>query len=202
MNLPFDHLNLRFNPFGELTSDQRKQVAFVDIESLTKSLNKEATAIQFLADHGRGKTTHLLSLHDYYSKTEYIKIYQGDKPDFTEQFIRFVDSVENLTKKSRLELYKKTSSIAFTSHADLSKELHKAGFSVTTIKVCMENELTLRDIFTQRIKFAQRNDGAIPVVDQFAIKKLKTLYGDDIRSMEGHLYELFQQMERIENVKV
>ncbi len=202
MKLPFIHLNLRFNPFGELTPDQRKELAVVNIDSLKASLNKEAVAIQFLADHGRGKTMHLLFLHRYYSSAEYIKIYQDDKPAFSMQAVRFVDSVENLSKKSRFDLYNKTSSIAFTTHTDLSGELTDAGFNVITQNICMDDESILNQIFSRRIKYAQRNAGHVPVVNQLAIKKLKTLYGDDIRSMEAHLYELFQSLKRIENVKV
>ena len=99
MRLSFSHLNLKFNPFGELNVQQRKQVCVVDIDSIKDGLKKDGIAIQFLADHGRGKTTHLLSLHKFYPEAEYIKILVGKKPVFTQQSCRFVDSFENLSSQ-------------------------------------------------------------------------------------------------------
>jgi len=202
MKLPFIHLNLRFNPFGELTLEQRRDVSIVDIKSLKTCLNKKFVAIQFLADHGRGKTTHLLSLHKEYPASEYIKIQSDDNPRFSPCAIRFADSVENMTKKSRIDLYKKSNSLALTTHADLSKELIKHGFTVITKKISMEDENTLMKIFSRRIKYAQRCEGEVPRINLQAIKKLKHLYKDDVRAMESHLYEKIQCLKGIENVEV
>ncbi|VAW67624.1 hypothetical protein MNBD_GAMMA08-3034 [hydrothermal vent metagenome] len=202
MKLPFIHLNLRFNPFGELTLEQRKEVAIVDTHSLKKSLNKKSVAIQLLADHGRGKTTYLFSLHKEYSSAPYIKIQVGDKPRFSPCAIRFVDSVENMTKKSRIDLYKKSDSLAFTTHADLSKELIKHGFTVITKKISTADESTLMKIFSRRIRYAQRSEGEVPRINLQAIKKLQRIYKDDVRAMESHLYEKIQKLKGIENVEV
>ena len=202
MQLPFSHLNLRFNPFGELNPEQRKQIAVVDIESIIRSLDLPSVAIQFLADHGRGKTTHLLALHKHYPDAEYTKIYTGDNPEFMSQAIRFVDSIENITKKQRRDLYKKSGSIAFTTHTDLSQELERAGFSVINKIISMKNEKTLLQIFRQRIEYARRAEGATPHIDLETVKQLKQRYGDDVRAMESFLYEKLQTLERIENVKM
>jgi len=55
--LPYANINLRFNPFGELNPDERQQLACVDVSGLAQYLSAPRTAVQFLADHGRGKTT-------------------------------------------------------------------------------------------------------------------------------------------------
>jgi fumarate reductase flavoprotein subunit len=66
MGLPFAHLNLRFNPFGELDLHLRADVAVVDLADWPKRLAAGRFAIQFLADCGRGKTTHLLALRRHF----------------------------------------------------------------------------------------------------------------------------------------
>ena len=202
MKLAFSHLNLRFNPFGELNPEQRKQIAAVDIESLKNALNENGVAIQFLADHGRGKTTHLLSLHQHYPEARYLKLYLGDKPDFFHQKIHFIDSIENITKKQRRDLYKKSGSIACTTHTDLSQELSRAGFKVISKTVSLNDVKTLQMIFKKRIEYSRRGAGDVPTVDVCFVNELVKIFGDDIRAMEHHLYEKFQALERIDDVKM
>jgi len=202
LKLAFSHLNLKFNPFGELDTEQRKLLAVVDIEKIQNSLYNPGVAIQFLADHGRGKTTHLLSLHKLYPEAKYIKIYSGDKPVFESHEIHFIDSIENISKRQRSVLYKKSSSIACTTHTDLGRELNRAGYEVVSIMVSVNDENILKKVFNNRIEYSRRGKGDIPVIDLALINKLKKLYGDDIRSMEHHLYEKFQILERIDDVKV
>lgn len=202
MQLPFIHLNLCFNPFGELTAQQRINLAVVDLEGLQSVLYEQAIAIQFYADHGRGKTTHLLSLHQLYPKVEYIKLHSGERPEIQPRSIRFVDSIENLPGRKRLNLYRKTASIALTTHTDLTKELNRAGYRVINRHVSTVDNETLLKIFNSRIEYARRGAGAIPVVDMCAIGSLKSLFGDDIRAMEACLYDRVQNMKGVDNVKV
>jgi len=202
VRLPFSHINLRHNPFGELDQQQRVKVAVVDIEKYKHILNKKGHAIQFLADHGRGKTTHLLSLHQYYPTAEYTQLYPGDKPDMSLQVLRFVDSVENLSKQQRIAMYKNSPSLACTTHTDLTKELTGAGYKVENIKVSMRNIETIRLMFNRRIEFSRRYEGNIPLIDTHLVSELIKRFGDDIRAMEHYLYEVFQKMEEIENVKM
>ncbi len=202
MQLPFIHLNLLFNPFGELTPQQRKEIAVVDLPSCKDILYKKSVAIQFYADHGRGKTTHLLALHKMYPETEYIKLHTGDQIKTCPQKILFIDSVENLSKRNRLKLYGNTSSIAITSHTDLSRELKQAGYQVLNIKISVRDDALLFEILNRRIEYARRDKGNIPVVDMQSIYKLKTEFGDNIRAIEACLYEKFQNMSGIENVNM
>ncbi len=202
MQLAFSHLNLCFNPFGELGAEQRQQLAVVNLLSFEKTLRIKSTAIQFYADHGRGKTTHLLALHKMYSDAQYIKLYAGSQCDIRPRKILFVDSIENISKRQRLRLYKNTDSIAITSHVDLSRELASAGFRVFNNKVSATDNNILLEIFNRRIAYARRNAGDIPVLDMQIIDQLKQLYGDDVRKMEADLYERFQIMQGVESVKM
>jgi len=60
--LPFAHLNLRRNPFGELDLSQRAALAVVDVDRFVRRLAQPGYAVQFTGDRGRGKTTHLLAI--------------------------------------------------------------------------------------------------------------------------------------------
>ena len=200
--LPFAHLNLRFNPFGELTRKQRFEVAVVDISDLLSLLQKPKQAIQFVADHGRGKSTHLIALHTHFSKAPYTQLHSMDKPEFKHEPLHFIDSIENLSKSSRKKLYKKATSIAITTHIDLSKELFKAGYDVTTKEISLYDPDLLKIALNKRIELARRSDKEIPCLNISAIQKLKRLFGDDIRSMETHLYEIFQLLDGVKNVEV
>lgn len=202
MKLPFSHINLRYNPFGELDQQQRLEVAVVDVDKYKHILKEQGNAIQFVADHGRGKTTHLLSLYQYYLTAEYTQLYPGDKPDMSQHVMRFVDSVENMSKQERLAMYKNSPSLACTTHTDLTKELTAAGYKVFNIVVSLKNIETIRQVFNRRIEFSRRYAGDIPVIDVQIVDKLIKQFGDDIRAMEHCLYEKFQNMEKIENVKM
>lgn len=56
--LAFEHVNLRFNPFGELDPELRAAVAVLPPLELSAG-----HVIQVMGEAGRGKTTHLLAWH-------------------------------------------------------------------------------------------------------------------------------------------
>ncbi|MEL6898457.1 MAG: hypothetical protein AAFP90_20360, partial [Planctomycetota bacterium] len=63
---PFAHLNLRRNPFGEITHEERGLLAIVDPVPLLQFLADDQTtpvAIQIIADCGRGKSSTIHALH-------------------------------------------------------------------------------------------------------------------------------------------
>lgn len=202
MKLPFSHLNLQFNPFGELTREDRSVVAHVDLDTLPKILKQEKQAIQFIGDHGRGKSTHLIALHNLFSNAPYTQLYEGDKPRFKKVDIQFVDSIDYLPQSKRKRLYRKSTSLACTTHVDLTSELSEFGYTVHTREISQVDTLTLHRIFTNRIEFSRREAGEIPTINSEAIDILKEKFKDDIRAMETHLYEIFQSMKEIQDVQV
>ena len=57
----YAHLNLRWNPFGEATPEERADLALVDYPAF-ESFLKPGVALELRADHGRGKSTTLWGL--------------------------------------------------------------------------------------------------------------------------------------------
>lgn len=200
--LPFAHINLCFNPFGELDKTDRSYLAVVNLDNLPILLNKSGQAIQFVADHGRGKSTHLIALHQQFAQAPYVQLHAGSRPSFTASDLCFIDSIENLSFFKRLKVYRKMGSLALTTHRNLSLELSLAGYQVTTISVALTDTHTLQQVFNRRIEHARRNAGPVPVLDLHHIQKLQKRFSDDIRSMEHYLYNIFQSLTDIHHVKV
>lgn len=201
--LAFESLNLRFNPFGELTGEQWLAVSIVEIKHLIEPLKSPSVAVQFLADKGRGKTTHLRKLHQEFPETPIIKLYIDEKvPKFPKSKLTFVDSFENANKSQRKKIYKKTSSMAFTTHSDLTEELEKQGYKVVTERVSCNSDDKLMSILNARIEIARKEPGSLPLLKMETILQLRKHFGDDIRAMQHHLYEEFQHMKEKEKENV
>jgi len=201
--LAFESLNLRFNPFGELSGDQWLAASIVDIEHLVAPLRLPNVAVQFLADHGRGKTTHLRKLHQEFSDAPYIKLYIDEKlPVFPKSRLTFIDSFENANKSRRKKIYKKTNSLAFTTHSDLTDELEKRGYKVVTERVSCNSNEKLLNILNTRIEIARNGSGDLPLLNMEKVTQLRENFGDDIRAMQYQLYEEYQLLKEKENVEM
>lgn len=199
--LPFAHLNLRFNPFGELTRDERARLAVVDLESLVTYLGEKGQAIQFLAPSGSGKSTHLLALYSRFSDARYVQFYPDARPSLLVGALSFFDSFDVLTARQRKRYYQRTDSLACTTHADLSRELRDAGFTVKTVKVGGYDPSQVKTMFERRLTYAQRHlDQPIPTLNEETIAHLVKRYGANIRAMEDHLYDVFQILKEVTHV--
>jgi len=199
--LAYAALNLRFNPFGELSREQRVLLAVVDIGDLPQRLCQPRVAIQFLADHGYGKSTHLLALHAQFSQYTYTQVHTNVKPHFTAQEIQFVDSIENLSRLQRARLYRLSPRIAFTTHRDLSQELTTAGYSVYTRTLNQQSVDRVQAIFNRRIAHARRfHDEPVPTVTAATVSRLIERFDGNIRAMEYELYEMFQDLKAVADV--
>lgn len=197
MKPAFSDLNLRFNPFGELSQEERVLVACADVEQLAQTFQSAAdnTAIQFLADHGRGKTTHLLSLHQHFQSVPLVRLHQHTATQTIRPWLAqhnpqmlFVDSIENLTWFKRLRVYRRFSKLAFTTHRDLSLEMTLMGLAVKTIVISQTDTQQLMNLFNRRVEYARRGEGSVPLVTEVQVVELQKKYGDDIRAMESALY--------------
>ncbi|MEM7168216.1 MAG: hypothetical protein AAF581_22405 [Planctomycetota bacterium] len=202
LGLPFAHLNLRFNPFGELLPEERGRLAVVDLGTLPTELAGTRVAVQFLGNHGRGKSTHLLALHQHFPSAAYTQLHHGDTPDFQRAHVQFIDSFDQLARRRRRAVYRVSESIAFTTHEDLSNELERFGYRCRTHVVGGHSPMLVREIVQRRIEFARRDPGAVPHVSDDDIRVLTARFGDDIRALEGHLYEVFQRLEGLGRVEV
>jgi len=200
--LPFAHLNLRRNPFGELTPEERAELAVVDVDRFVDRLREPRFALQIVGDCGRGKTTHLLALWARFPRAPYVHVFEGEKPDLPEAEVLFVDDVDQVPTRRRRRLFRRPGSLAMTTHRDLSEELRRAERAFETIDVAGVGEERLLQITERRIEWARRGPGAVPVVGPEGVRRLLERFGDDLRAIEFHLYERFQEMEEVDHVPV
>ncbi|MDP7741580.1 MAG: hypothetical protein QGF67_09080 [Lentisphaeria bacterium] len=202
LDLPFAHLNLRFNPFGELEPQTRAELAVVSLEDLPRQLQQQRLAVEFVGPHGHGKSTHLLALHALFAEAPYLKLYPDSTPDFAGAPLLFVDSIEHLPRRRRQRLYRRAKTLALTTHDSLQPELERAGYTVCTRHVDSTDAATIAELVRRRIEHARRAPGPLPDVDAAGIDRLKARFGGNIRAIENCLYDIFQTLDRPRHVEV
>ena len=201
--LPFVHLNLRFNPFGELPLKYRAELAVIDLPPLLNHLERPRAVLQLIGDKGRGKTTHLLRLKACFPGAGYVHFPEDERPPVPDGNPLILDEAQRIPWWQRRQLFQRPVPLILGTHRDFTRQLRRMGRDVKTI---MAGEKTdrkrLDEIFRQRIEFARRDSGPIPSVPLATIDKLVDRYGDDIRAIEGHLYDLFQHLEGPSHVEM
>ncbi|MFT7638943.1 MAG: hypothetical protein ACI9G1_000668 [Pirellulaceae bacterium] len=196
--LPFAHLNLRRNPFGELSPAERMDVAVSDVSEFVEALREPGFAVQFLGDQGRGKTTHLLSIWRHFRDSPYLRIGEGERPPIPIGDPLLLDEVQRISRWTRRRVFRRNISLAIGSHEDHEAELRRAGKRVVTVEVAkLMAAPRLQAILQRRIDAVRRVEGPIPRIKKQTVESLIAQFGSDIRGMEGQLYEVFQQLEEV-----
>ena len=195
--LPFVHLNLRFNPFGELPLKYRAELAVIEIAPLLEHLERPRAVLQLIGDKGRGKTTHLLTLKACFPEAGYVHFPEDERPPVPEGNPLILDEAQRIPWWQRRQLFQRPVPLILGTHRDFTRQLQRLGRDVKTIMAGHKTDRQRLDkILRQRIEFARRNPGPLPTVPLATIDKLLDQHGDDIRAIEGHLYDLFQHLER------
>ena len=205
--LPFEHLNLRRNPFGELSADERTQLAMVDLDAAVQHLlrsreTRHRPVVQFVGDKGFGKTTHLLALAAKFPDSVYLYIPEDERravPSHGEPL--FVDEAQRLTLWQRIRLFRSHRTLILGTHRDFTRQLQTAGRDVLTLAA---NRLTSPDriatILNARIQAVRRTDAPTPSISLATADRLFNQFGPDIRSIQYSLYDVFQRLRSIKDV--
>ena len=203
LTLPFIHLNLRFNPFGELPLKYRAKLSVIDSAPFIAHLGKPRAVLQFLGDKGHGKTTHLLTLRNLLPGSGYVHFPEDIRPKIPSGSPLLLDEAQRISWWVRRRVFKGTQSLVLGTHRDFSDELTKCGRKVWTIQAGIKTDrIQLDKIVRKRIEFARRQAGEVPVVPMNTIDKLLYKFGADIRAIEGCLYDLLQSLEGPCNVEM
>jgi len=199
--LPYNHLNLKQNPFGELDFTELQALTTVDAYSVVKKLMEPGFAVQYIGKKGRGKTSNLLALHRFFPSSPYVRVKMKGKNGIPPGTPLFIDEAQNLSLWRRLRLFNRNRSYVIGTHEDLGKELKAKGLDFQSIYPGKNlNVAKLARIFQIRIEHARRGPGPVPQIKYGTIQELMDKYHDDLRSMEDELYERFQSLERIQDV--
>lgn len=203
LSLPFSHLNLRFNPFGEIPLEHRAGLAIVELETIVGQLSDRRAAFQFIGGKGRGKTTHLLALRARFANAAYVHIPEDERLPIPDGDPLLIDEAQRLPRWRRWRVFRRNVPLVLGTHKDYSGELRRADREVTTIEVGGRLDASrLQRLLERRIEFARRGEGAVPRVTRGAIDRLLLEFGNDVRAMEGRLYEVFQTLTEPGDVEV
>jgi hypothetical protein len=195
--LPFAHLNLKRNPFGELRLDRRGAVAVGELDEEIEHL-REGGVVQFVGESGRGKSTALHALAHRLDVAAYVRVPRdGTVPNWPEADLLLVDELQFLDRSARLDLWQSSRSIACGTHVSFDDEIREAGRRVETIDLNETRSLDeLAAMFRRRIVAYRRDDERpVPTLERATLRRLRERYGSDHRAMENHLYEVFQTLD-------
>ena len=200
--LPFSHLNLRRNPFGELTAAERTALAVVDCGEALRHLALPRAVVQVTGEKGFGKTTHLLALAAHFADKAYVHIPEGQRaaiPETGEPLL--IDEAQRLTLTQRWQTFRSDRRLILGTHTDYERALRRADRPILTIAANQfTNELRVHTLLNARIHAVRRDDGPIPSITISTASKLFAKFGSDIRSIEHSMYDTFQQLRSIQDV--
>lgn len=224
LQFPFEHLNLRWNPFGEVPAEERGRLAVLDIERFVARLGKPGFAVEFVGDCGRGKSTRLRYLWDHFEDAPFMRVAELPQAGFfrgcfsknslpihgklpkeilaTSWPLLFLDEAQFLSRRQRRRLIKPTSSFAVATHESLAADFERAGLEYESVQVGGVSVELIDGIIKRRIEWARRASGPVPGVSRAAIEGLIERHGDNIRFMERHLYEIFQDLSGVCDVEM
>ncbi|MEZ6091864.1 MAG: hypothetical protein R3C05_28435 [Pirellulaceae bacterium] len=193
--LPLAALNLLRNPFGELTRADRVRAAVVDLAPFREILDTEMTAIQFLADCGRGKTTHLLAIANQFPESAYVYLPEdGRHPKIPDGDPLLIDEAQRLPWLVRRRTFRRGVRLVLGTHVDLRGPLRRAGYRVWTYHVGQNlSGRQLAEMLNRRIEIARLDRGPIPTISIEEADALIEQHSNDIRAIEDTLFDRFRQ---------
>jgi hypothetical protein len=200
-SLPFARLNLRRNPFGELELSSWAELAVVEVDHLVPRLRQPGFAVQFMGPKGRGKTTHMLALVRHFPLARYVHVGENERPRIPHAHPLFVDEIQRVPRRRRRRLFRRPVSLVIGTHEDFCSELAAAGFEVETIGVGSALDAgRLCGILNLRIEAARRGPGPLPRVTEPTAQVMIDRFGDDLRAIQGAMYDLFQTLPGVQDV--
>lgn len=200
--LPFFHLNLRRNPFGELTAAERTTLAIVECDAALQHLKSPRSVIQVVGERGYGKTTHLLALAAQFPENAYVHIPEGQHAAIPAQGEPLlIDEAQRMTRVQQWTTFRSQRRLVLGTHSDFEPALRRAGRPVLTIAANQFTDATrVQNLLNARIESVRRDAGSIPQISEATASLLFKQYGSDIRSIEHSMYLTFQQLRSVQDV--
>ena len=192
--LPWAWCNLRRNPFGELTREERVELAVVDVESIGDQVSRPHTAVQLIGGCGRGKTTRLLALARAMPDSTYVYLPEDTAcPVIAAGNPTLIDEAQRLPTRVRRLVFASGLPLVLATHRDLRRPLLRAGYQVRTQRIGAGNDAGLVcELMNRRIAASRLAPGPLPRLSEQDANTLVAKFGTNIRAMEGYLYEQVQ----------
>lgn len=192
---PWAWCNLGRNPFGEMTREERVCLAVVDVEPIVAQTRHPRSAIQLIGDAGRGKTTHLLSLHHHLPDSAYVYLPEDSPcPAIPMGNPLLIDEAQRLPRAVRRAVIRSGVPLVLATHRDLASELRRGGYQIITHRIGARlDPRRLRELLNRRVRWCRLGDGPVPELSLADAHDLVARFGSDIRGIEDFLYDRVQQ---------
>ncbi|MEO1526014.1 MAG: hypothetical protein AAFX06_11300 [Planctomycetota bacterium] len=194
--------NLCRNPFGELTRQERAELAIVDLEPVLSHLtdaNRDRwlprRAYQFIGECGRGKTTHMLTLHQRFEDSVYVYLPEDEPcPAIPLGSPLLIDEAQRLPRRVLRRVAESGSTLILGTHRDLSRPLRRHDYEVVTHRIGLTlSPAKLATMLNRRIAASRRDpDAPVPSLSLEVAGELTRRFGTDIRGIESYLYDIVQ----------
>ena len=193
---PFADINLYRNPFGELTIAERAELAVLDQDLMPEGKLERNMAIEFIGRCGRGKSTRLRHLQSRLPDSAYVYLPEtGTIPAIPIGDPLLIDEAQRLTRRIRNRVFASGIPLILGTHRSLARPLRRWGYTVRSIAIGQDNTANLiHRILNRRIESSRLGEGCIPTISIDQANELYDRFGTDVRSIEGYLYEQFQQL--------
>lgn len=199
--LPFAHLNLRRNPFGQWTREEMMRLSIVDLRHVMRRLHEPRFVLQLLGEKGHGKTTHALAIRCRFSDAGYVHIAEGARATLPTGCPLIVDEAQRLTWRQVHQLFRRPVPLVLGTHYDYSPIVAAYGRPVETVRVGQRMTAAwLRALLNRRIAASRREPGATPTIRLRTAEHLLEQHGSDVRAILDTLYVRFQQLQDIGHV--
>ncbi len=172
-----------------------------EIDAVAAHLGAGSAALQLLGEAGRGKTARLARLGAAFPGSPYVYLPEDGPlpaiPDLVSVPLALrLDEAQRLPWRRRRRLFREASrrgsSLAVASHEDLGAELEAAGLAGGTRVISGLDSDGLRAIVANRLAWAADGCCRLPALDHATAERLVARFGDDLRALLDHLYDIFQ----------
>ena len=191
---PWTRLNLKRNPFGELTEDERAELAVFAEGDLSRCDVVAGQAVQLIGDCGRGKTTRMLAIRRALPEASYVYLPEKKPcPAIPFGSPLLIDEAQRLPRRIRRNVFSTGLPLVLATHDNLERVLRRFGYAVRSIWIGNENtpELIGR-LLNLRIEASRLGAGPLPEVNPKQVEQLVDRFGTNVRAIEHFLYERFQ----------
>jgi len=186
-------LDLRWNPFGELTPAERGQLAVVDAGDADVIRPGRFRPVQIIADAGHGKTTHLLALAQRTAGAIYEYVPEGTDTYQSAplpEHLFLLDEAQRVRPAHLRRLLRSHPWLVFGTHQDLSPF---SPHPVRTLRLTQLSGEKLHQIALARLQWAHgQAPGNPPALPPGLLESLRQKHGANLRAIEDDLYVWYQ----------
>lgn len=189
---------IKRNPFSGVAAENIEDVIVprFDFEAVLQKIRSlEPMAIELSGRRGRGKTTHLVYLHQHLVSYPIVRLKPKAKLSEildTHSEVLFVDGIYNLNFIDRIKLFKECRLIVYTTHQTCALECFVANKKLHRLKLKGIDGALLQNIVGKRLSLASNRYQTFEGLKPNEIDALIKTFGDNYRAIINHLFDRYQ----------